>query len=368
MGALAAGAVLLAACTGGAGSDDPSPATGPIEGPLVDPDEIISGGPPPDGIPPIDEPRFVSPAEADFLFGKEPVLAIEIDGDARAYPARILIWHEIVNDEVGGVPVTVTYCPLCNTGVAFERPTIDGVLLDFGTSGKLYKSNLVMYDRQTDSLWPQVTGVAVMGPLLGTELEQVPVQMVAWDDWAAEHPDGKVLSQDTGHRRSYGTNPYGGYDDPNTNPGFGVSDVDTRLPPKARVLGVRMGEDAIAFPYAAVQDRTLGWGVGRAEVGGEDVVVFWKAGAVSAIDAPLIQDSREVGSMGSFRPRVGGQTLTFRAEGSGIVDEQTGSRWDIFGRAVDGPLTGEELERVTAIESLWFDWAGFFPDTRIYEA
>jgi hypothetical protein len=276
------------------------------------------------------------------------------------------MWHEIVNDTVGGVPVTVTYCPLCNTGVGFVRPTIDGELLDFGTSGKLYKSNLVMYDRQTESYWPQVLGVAVTGPLLGTELEQIPVQLVGWEDWKAEHPDGKVLSLDTGHRRSYGSNPYVGYDDPNSRPGFGVGEIDDRLPPKARVLGVRVDEHAVAFPYARLEDRTRGWGVGQTEVGGEPVVVFWKAGTVSAIDAGLIQESRDVGATGAFRPEADGQALTLRAEGGGIVDEQTGSRWDIFGRAVAGPLEGTALERVIAIDSLWFDWVGFFPETEIF--
>lgn len=371
--ALAAGAVLLAACggpgAGGSGTSEDDRAPSPPGSPLIDPAEIISGGPPPDGIPPIDDPKFVPPDEVDFLFGKEPVLAIEIDGDARAYAAQILIWHEIVNDEVGGVPVTVTYCPLCNSGVAFERPTIDGELLDFGTSGRLYKSNLVMYDRQTNSLWPQVLGVAVQGPLLGTELVMIPMQLVAWDDWAAEHPDGKVLSTDTGARRPYGTNPYEGYDDPNSNPSFGVdpAEVDPRLPPKERVLGVRVGEDAVAFPYTQLQDRSLGWSVARETVGGEDVVVFWKAGAVSAVDAGLIEQSREVGAAGSFRPEADGEELTFSAGPGGIVDEETGSRWDIFGRAVEGPLQGTQLDRIVGVESFWFDWSGFFADTRIFE-
>jgi Protein of unknown function (DUF3179) len=149
-------ALTLAACESvepersAVGPRDPSPgASGRLDEPLVDPDDIISGGPPPDGIPPIDDPTFLVPADATFLADREPVLAVEIGGEAKAYPLQIMTWHEIVNDEVGGVPVSVTYCPLCNTGIAFERPTIDGELLDFGTSGKLYNANLVMYDRQS---------------------------------------------------------------------------------------------------------------------------------------------------------------------------------------------------------------------------
>jgi hypothetical protein len=153
-----------------------TPAPSPIEGPLVDPEEIISGGVPPDGIPPIDHPKFLGPAEVRFLSPQEPVVAVEVNGIAKAYPVRILMWHEIVNDDFAGVPVLVTYCPLCNTGIAFLRPTIDGELLDFGTSGKLYRSNLVMYDRQTNSYWPQALGQAVVGPLLGEELESIPTR------------------------------------------------------------------------------------------------------------------------------------------------------------------------------------------------
>src|ERR687891_499890 len=154
---------------------------------LVPLDEIISGGPPPDGIPAIDRPAFVSPSEAArWLVPKEPVLAVQVKGDARAYPLQILMWHEIVNDVVGGVPVTVTYCPLCNSGIVFER-VVDGTTLDFGTSGKLYKSDLVMYDRQTESLWSHFTGQAVIGTLTGAQLELIPMSTVSWSDWLDAH-------------------------------------------------------------------------------------------------------------------------------------------------------------------------------------
>ena len=159
-----AGSLLLAACTH-TPSGHRTVGERATPSPLVNPDDIIPGGPPPDGIPPIDHPKFLPAADVHFLDPREPVIALDINGDARAYPAQILVWHEIVNDTIGGVPVAVTYCPLCNTGIAFKRPTINGQLLDFGTSGKLYRSNLVMYDRETGSLWPQVLGQAVIGPL-----------------------------------------------------------------------------------------------------------------------------------------------------------------------------------------------------------
>jgi len=372
--ALLALILLLSACAGSAGGGPPRPgspsgtgagATSPS--PLVDPDDIVAGGPPPDGIPPIDDPKFMAASKVRFLDPREPVVAIDIRGDARAYPAQILVWHEIVNDVVGGVPVAVTYCPLCNTGIAFRRPVIDGQVLDFGTSGKLYLSNLVMYDRQTNSLWPQAMGRAVIGPLTGTKLDLLPVQMVSWADWRAEHPEGKVLSRDTGAVRPYGENPYEGYDRPDTYPFLLDAEPDPRLPPKARVLGVLVGDDVVAFPYEELERRAVGgWSVAQEDVGGRAVVVLWKAGTVSAVDAGVIAESRDVGTTGAFDARVDGRALTFRATAEGVVDEETRSMWDIFGHAVSGPLAGIELRAVTSTESFWFDWAAFHPDTRIF--
>ncbi|MFN2590251.1 MAG: DUF3179 domain-containing protein, partial [Actinomycetota bacterium] len=246
-GGLAA-TVFLSACSratvdvrASQGAGDPSP--------LIDPAAIVAGGPPPDGIPPIDRPRFVAPSAVDFLDPREPVLALEVGGDTRAYPLQIMIWHEIVNDVVGAMPVVVTYCPLCNTGIAFERPRLGGRLLDFGTSGKLYRSNLLMYDRQTKSLWAQATGHAVVGDLTGTQLRFLPVQLVAWSDWRAANPRGKVLSRRTGYDRPYGENPYVGYDDERSSPFLFEGDLDPRLPPLARVVGVRIDGETMAFPY-----------------------------------------------------------------------------------------------------------------------
>jgi hypothetical protein len=361
--------VLLAACAGPA-VQQPREATGSSPGtptPLVDPDEIVSGGPPPDGIPAIDDPKFQNPAEVDWLHPREPVLSLELNGEVHAYPIQILMWHEIVNDVVGGVPVAVTYCPLCNTGVAFKRPTVNGQLLDFGTSGKLYKSNLVMYDRQTRSYWPQVTGQAVMGPLTGMQLEIIPVQMVAWSDWLAQYPDGAVLSRETGHSRPYGANPYEYYDHPSSSPFLFQGELDRRLPPMARVVGVRVGSDVVAFPYEALRNRAVGqWAAVNTTVGGRPIVVLWKDGAASPLDNPVIALGRTVGATGTFDRVLEGRTLTFRATSEGVTDEQTGSRWDILGRAVAGPLQGTQLNRIVAVESFWFDWASFFPDTSIF--
>jgi hypothetical protein len=333
----------------------------------VDTDLIISGGPPPDGIPPIDEPKFVHSTEARWLVGQEPVISVELNGEAKAYPVRILMWHEIVNDEIGREPVTVTYCPLCNTGVAFHRPVIDGELLDFGTSGRLYHSNLVMYDRQTGTFWSQATLEAIVGP--GRRLEFVPAQIVSWADWRAAHPTGRVLSQDTGFNRAYGQNPYQGYDSPNNDDPFLFSgDPDPRLRATARVLGVNADTSSMAFPYDEISRSAVeGFSVVQTRVGTEDVVVFWKQGTASALDQPVIAASRDVGSATAYEPRSGDLLLHFEAAAGGFVDRETSSRWDVFGRAVAGSLRGAELRALPAVDHFWFSWAAFFPETEIYQ-
>ena len=206
----------------------------PASVPLTD---IRSGGPPPDGIPPIDDPVLVDVERADrWLSPQDPVLVVDADDDPRAYPLAILTYHEIVNDVVAGTPLVVTYCPLCNSGVVFER-TVGGDVLDFGTSGRLWRSNLVMYDRATRSLWSQFTGEAIVGDMLGTRLRRRPAQIVAWSEFVALRPDGRVLSRDTGHDRPYGTNPYVGYDSGET-PLLFDGETDDRLPVMARVVAV----------------------------------------------------------------------------------------------------------------------------------
>lgn len=370
---IAALAVATAACSpgatdrsdGNAGRPTPAEASSTPE-PLVDPSEIRPGGPPPDGIPPIDDPAFVSPADARFLADEEPVLAVEVGGEAKAYPLQILMWHEIVNDEIGGVPVAVTYCPLCNTGIAFERPTLDGRLLDFGTSGKLYNANLVMYDRQTETYWAQATGQAILGELTGEQLTFVPARILSFADWRAEHADGRVLSRDTGFERPYGENPYEGLDT-SERPFLFAGEPDDRLPATSRVLGLARAGDVVAFPYEVVAaDAVGGWSVLAERVAGAPVVVFWKSGTSSALDTQEIAEGRDVGAIAAYRPEAAGRPLTFEARAGGIVDRETGSVWSILGRAVSGPLEGEQLVPELAIDSFWFDWAAFHPETRIY--
>jgi hypothetical protein len=328
--------------------------------PIVDTAAIISGGPPPDGIPPIDEPTFLPTTAVDFLADNEPVLALEIDGDARAYPIQVMIWHEIVNDTVGGAPVSVTYCPLCNTAVAVDRRVGDRVL-SFGTSGLLYQSALVMYDRQTESLWSHFTRQAIAGVLTGIELDTHPVSTVAWGDWRNAHPDGLVLSRDTGHDRDYGRNPYPGYDDINNPPFLFDGEVDGRLAAKTRVVGVGLD----SAPTAIRLDPLLEVGVVAFELNGVPTVAWALPGTTSALDAGEVTDGRDVGATGVFVATHDGQTLTFTRTNDGFVDTQTGSRWNIFGTAVEGPLRGTQLDAVEHVDTFWFAWAAFAPSTII---
>ncbi len=255
--------------------------------------EFESGGPSKDGIPSIDEPKFVPPAEADeWLEAREPVIELVLEGEARAYPIQILIWHEIVNDDVGGTPVAVTFCPLCNTALVFDR-RLDGRVLEFGTTGNLRNSDLVMYDRETESWWQQFGGEALVGELTGSELEQLPARVVAWEEFARAHPDGRVLSRDTGFSRAYGQNPYTGYDSVDSPPFFGAhNDDDDRLQPKERVVFVERGDDALVVPFSVLgEKRKL-----EVEVGGERLEVVWLPGARSSLDERDIAEGREVGS------------------------------------------------------------------------
>ncbi len=254
--------------------------------------EFQSGGPGKDGIPAIDEPKLLAVGDVDFLEPQEPVVEVEIDGETRAYPLQILIWHEIVNDTVAGVPVAVTFCPLCNTAIVFDR-RLDGRTLDFGTTGNLRNSDLVMYDRQTESWWQQFGGRALVGKLVGKRLERLPARIVSWREFRSRSPAGLVLSRDTGHEREYGQNPYGGYDDVDAPPFFTAANADDdRLRPKERVVFVERNGEAVAVPFSTLRERK----VVRVEVGGHRLVVRWRGGVASALDDWEVASGRDVGA------------------------------------------------------------------------
>src|ERR687892_2149806 len=323
--------------------------------------EFQSGGPPRDGIPPVDEPKPTSQADADkWLLEREPVLVVELGGRVRAYPIQILIWHEIVNDTLGGRRIAVTYCPLCNSSLVFDR-RVGGRTLTFGTTGNLRRSDLVMWDRQTESWWQQLSAEAVVGELTGTRLMVLPSQTLSWADFKRIHPAGDVLSRDTGAQRDYGSTPYVGYDRPDTEPFLFDGETDDRLPPKERVVAIFTEDETVVVPFSRLAREP----VVQTEAGGLPVVVFYKRGVVSPFDEPTITGSRDVGTAAAFDPRLDGRRLSFERRDGSFVDRETGSRWNIAGRAVAGKLAGERLDPVRHDQQFWFALAAFVPGARI---
>lgn len=331
----------------------------------VDFDEIISGGPPKDGIPAVDRPIMETVEDAsEWLNERSPVIVVQIDDDVRAYPLAILMWHEIANDSISGVPIAVTFCPLCNSSIVFDR-RVDGEVLDFGVSGMLRNSDLIMYDRQTESWWQQFTGEGIVGDYTGTLLDFIPSQVVGFSQFAERFPEGLVMSRDTGFNRRYGTNPYTGYDGPNGVLFLFNQEVDPRLRGTERVLGAQVGPDntPIAYPLEVLSEEI----VINDTVGGVDVVAFWQPGVVSALDQAVIDESRDIGTAALFQRTLDDEVLTFSMSEDGVLtDEQTGSTWNLFGEAIEGPLAGESLEPIVANLHFWFAWAAFSPETSVY--
>lgn len=329
--------------------------------PLVEERDLRAGGPPPDGIPPIDDPAFLPAEEVEWLAAGEPVIAVELGGEARAYPVQVLIWHEIVNDTVGGIPVTVSYCPLCNSAIVYDR-RLGERLLDFGTSGLLYRSALVMYDRQTRSLWSHFSAGAVAGALTDSTLEVHPSSTVAWEEWREANPDGLVLSRRTGHRRDYGANPYPGYDSLDSPPMFSSGSDDERLVAKERVVGLGMDS---GDPVAVRTDRLAELGVVSTDVDGSEVIVWSLPGTASALEEFEVAEGRDVGATGAFLAELDGAALEFRRIQGGFTDAGTGSTWNVLGEATDGPLAGRRLQPVRHVDTFWFAWSAFAPESRI---
>jgi hypothetical protein len=278
---------------------------------LVPTDAIQSGGPPRDGIPAIDRPRYVD-ARSSGLADNDRVLGLALQGIARAYPIRILNWHEIVNDRLGDAAVAVTYCPLCGTGIAFDA-RVAGQVARFGVSGLLFNSDVLLYDRATESLWSQILAQAVSGPLKGTRLTPVPLTHTSWADWRRRHPRTEVLSTDTGFVRDYTRDPYDGYDR-TASVMFDVQHRDDRLHPKAWVLGLRIGDEAKAYPFDTL--------------------------------------ARRVGADGTLADRLGGQAVRIRYDAA----HRNAEAFDDQGR----PLAG--------VTAFWFAWVAFHPGTLVLQA
>jgi len=384
----AAAALVAAACSSGQDTGrqpDPSPTAGTPPA-AETPDDIpnvsgwntdwtkrsidlgelrpgIGASDPRDVIPPLDDPSFQTVAQAsEWLDDREPVAFLELDGEARAYPLRILTWHEIVNDEVNGTPVAVTYCPLCNSAVGFNR-TVDGRVLRFGTSGLLRNSDLVMWDRQTESLWQQITGHAIVGELTGAQLEFIPVSIVSWASFASSFPGGQVLSRDTGYSRAYGSNPYVGYDT-SPSPFLFSGQPDDRFPAMERVVSVLTTQTRKAYPFSVISaERAV-----NDTVDGVPLLVVWGAApTASALDSSDIPGGRAIGAGLAYLRTLDGRVLTFDPLQDDLFqDRETGSTWDLLGNATDGPLAGRRLTPAVHTNEFWFAWAAFNQGAPVY--
>jgi hypothetical protein len=321
----------------------------------------------PDGIPPIDEPSFWDKERAmQAFFMHEPVIAVEINNEAKAYPLSILMFHEIVNDELGSLPISATYCPLCNAAIVFDRRLKhDGkeYLLDFGVSGMLRKSDLVMWDRQTETWWQQFTGEALVGHLSGAELQIIPSLIISLEEFFEAYPNGQVLSNETGHFRVYGTNPYTAYDDEQNTPRFFKGTIDDRLPAMERVIDIHVRGKYKVYPLSIIQKKQ----VINDHFEGEDVVLFYTSKTVSVLDESLISESKQIGSVTVFSPVIEGQALRFRKDGDYFIDVSAKSVWNIAGQCLEGLHKGKQLNPKAHGNHFAFAWFAFRPESEVYE-
>jgi len=314
---------------------------------IVHPDDLVQGCPGMDCIPSIDNPKFNAAEESTWLADSDLILGVEINGEAKAYPFRILNVHEIVNDRLVGEPIAATYCPLCRSGFVYSRQ-VGNRTLEFGVSGRLLNANLVMYDRQTDTFWSQIEGKAIVGPLVPQELRLTTSTVTEWEKWKQSHPNTKVLSRDTGiyPKSSYGDSPYEGFES-SSRVGFGVDNVDDRLQSKTIVYGITIGNASKAYSEDVVSKVDVVNDV----VNGEPV---------------LVVEDQEEGGIDIFSRQLNNTTLRFRLEGGEIVD-QDGNRWSFDGVAQEGALRGERLARLPTHGVYWFAWSQFHPGTTVYE-
>ena len=322
--------------------------------------------------PTLDYPKFVGKELGLSNFHpKEPVIAIEINGQAKAYSLNILTMHEISNDVLAGVPILVTYCPLCNSGIVYHRKlnyNKKDYLLEFEASGMLRKSDMVMLDRNTETLWQQLIGTAIVGELDQASLEVLPSLIISVEEFFLRYPFGEILAKNTGYPNSelhYGKNPYKEYDSENGKPiakFFDSSNIDNRLPPMERVIDIENDGDYKIYTFTNIEAA----GVINDDFKTSKVVLFHQSGTVSVLDQEEISTSKDVGSVVVFSRVLDGTTLTFVKEDGVFKDNQTNSTWDITGYCTDGKLKGKQLKIEPHSNHFAFAWLAFYPDTEIF--
>lgn len=322
--------------------------------------EIISGGPPRDGIPPIYEPGFQTVKEtSEWLPDSEPVIVHQQGEEVRAYPYRILIWHEIVNDEIDDKSFIVTFCPLCNSAIIFNTH-FQGKNHKFGVSGKLRNSDMVMWDHTTESWWQQLTGEAIVGDAVGTFLEMLPSPAISFGEYKNIFPNGKVLSQNTSHHRPYGQNPYVGYDSSRT-PFLMRNPIDSRLPPLSRVIGIERNGSFYTLPLGSVAEQK--W----ARIQGEDgteMLILNLSSANSALDDRSIAGSALVDQVTIWENP---DHLEFNWDGFQLRDTSENRNWNSLGQGFEGEQLQSQLTPVKYGVHFAFAWLAFHPDSIFVE-
>jgi len=322
--------------------------------------------------PTLDTPKFVNKTEGlKMFFAKEPVITVVINGVAKAYSLNILTMHEIANDELEGIPILVTYCPLCNSGIVFNRVINyhgQTEILEFEASGMLRNSDMVMLDRKTETLWQQLMGTAIVGTYNKIALDIVPSLIISVEDFFKRYPNGKMLSKNTGFinsEKKYGYNPYKKYDE-KENPiqhFFNSDKVDKRLPAMERIVDIENNGDYKVYSFTSVAKN----GVINDTFKTSNVVLFYKSGSISILDEKDISASKDVGSVTVFSANLEGVLLTFKKNKNVFIDIETGSKWDITGHCYSGKLKGKQLQIMPHGNHFAFAWLAFNPTSEIYK-
>ena len=326
-------------------------------------EEIQWGGVRVDGIPALDQPTMLTVAGATFLADEEPVFGISINGESHAYPLRILDWHEMANDTVGGVPVSLAYCTLCGAAIAYDGRASNGEVYDFGSSGFLFRSNKLMYDRQTRTLWNQLTGEPVLGPLAGSgvRMDLLPVVLTTWQEWRTQHPDTMVVDIDTGYRRPYELGAaYGDYFS-STETMFPVWQRDDLLATKDQIYALRIDEQPVAYPIEILVEE----GVVNDTVGETNLVLVAPSDPVTAWGTT--RNGRPVGYIVGSEVRAfnRGEFQFSPGPSADVVVDEQGNAWQVTEEALVGP-DGLTSPRINGHLAYWFGWFSFFPNTLVY--
>lgn len=318
-------------------------------------EEVFDGGPGKDGIPALANPEMISVDEATYLNDDDLVIGYKRGNDIRAYPHRILDWHEIINDEVDSHPVAIIYCPLTGTGTGWER-TINGEVATFGVSGLLYNSNIIPYDRLTNSNWSQIRLDCVNGELRTKAAKTFFTVETTWKTWKEMFPQTKVVSTQTGFSRNYSRYPYGSYKTDNNTFLFPYDPKDNRLPGKERVLGIIINGKVKVYRFGSFNNGVM---IHDDNFEGTDVVI---AGSEKHNFMVAFQRTLEDGTKLTFSPGSFDQGIS-----SVILSDGEGNEWNIFGEAINGQRTGQKLKPVTSFIGYWFSWGAFYPRPEIFE-